>query len=254
MGVAEPRTFYDSYPFDWVQGYSPEELRALISPLLVETIEALRSDELVLDVGCGAGRVLGYMAKRGLRCAAVDLSRESVRRATQRCGRPGAVGDNLRLPIRDAVADLVISDGVAHHTGDPRAAIVENVRVVKPGGRLYLGVYKPGGRYEFLYRWPGSWIRSGLKHGATRPLVYLLAMVPYYAAHAVKSGGRRTWSGAKMLFYDYFASPRVEFLSRETVERWAAEMGLELVEYRTNPGSNVHSFVFRKVGNGSGRG
>ena len=253
MGVAEPRTFYDHYPLDWVQGYSPEELRAVISPLLVETIDALRGDELVLDVGCGAGRVLSYLAKRGLRCAGVDLSRESVRRATSRSGRPGVVGNNLRLPIRDGVADLVISDGVAHHTGDPRAAITENARVAKLGGRLYLGVYKPGGRYEFLYRWPGSWIRAGLKHNATRLLVYLLALVPYYAAHLVKSGGRRNWSGAKMLFYDYFASPRVEFLSREVVERWAAEMGLELAEYRTNPGSNVHSFVFRKAA-GNGRG
>ena len=254
MGVAEPKTFYDHYPFDWVQGYSTEELRSVISPLLAETIDGLRGDELVLDVGCGAGRVLGYMARRGVRCAGVDLSRESVRRATARCGRPGTVGDNLRLPLRDGVADLVISDGVAHHTGDPRAAIAENARVVKPGGRLYLGVYKPGGRYEFLYRWPGRWIRAGLRHGVTKPLVYLLAMAPYYAAHAVKSAGRKSWSGAKMLFFDYFVTPKVEFLSRETVEQWARETGLETVEYRTNAGSNVHSFVFRKAGSGNGRG
>lgn len=254
MDAAEPRTFYDHYPFDWVQGYSPEELRSVLSPLLAETIDGLRGDELVLDVGCGAGRVLGYLAKRGVRCAGLDISRESVRRATQRSERPGAVGDNLRLPVRDGVADVVISDGVAHHTGDPRAAIREDARVMKPGGRLYLGVYKPGGRYEFLYRWPGRWIRVGLKRGATRPLVYLLALAPYYAAHAVKSSGRRSWSGAKMLFYDYFASPRVEFLSRETVEQWAAEAGLELAEYRTNPGSNVHSFMFRKTERREGGG
>ena len=83
-------------------------------------------------------------------------ARFSIGLATSRYGRPGAVADNLRLPFPDAIADVVISDGVIHHTEDPRGAFAENLRILKPGGRMYLGVYKASGRYRFLYKYPGA--------------------------------------------------------------------------------------------------
>jgi SAM-dependent methyltransferase len=156
------------------------------------------------------------------------------------------VADNLSLPLADATVDTVISDGVIHHTENPAAAFLENLRILKPAGRLYLAVYKPSGRYPRLYRTPGRQIRSGLRRSWTKPLVILLAQVPYFLLHFVRSGGRRTWNGAQNLFYDYFVTPRVAFLSRDTIEKWCNDHGARVLVYDENRGGNVHSFVLVK--------
>lgn len=246
MAITEQPTFYDQHPFDWIVPGVDTDIRSVVSPALADLIEGLEQNSLVLDVGCGPGRVLGFLARREIRCIGIDRSYVSISRAVGRYGRPGVVADNLSLPLADATADTVISDGVIHHTENPAAAFLENLRILKPAGQLYLAVYKPSGRYPRLYRTPGRQIRSGLGRSWTKPLVILLAQVPYFLLHFVRSGGRRTWSGAQNLFYDYFVTPRVAFLSRDTVEKWCKDHGARLALYDENRGGNVHSFILVK--------
>jgi SAM-dependent methyltransferase len=49
-------------------------------------------------------------------------------------------GSNIRLPIADQVADLLISHGVTHHTMDPLRCFSELVRVLRPVGRSFYAV------------------------------------------------------------------------------------------------------------------
>lgn len=246
MEFTKHRPFYDDHPFDWVEHYLPAELRVVIEPVLLDLIDTLPPSALALDVGCGAGRVIAYLTLRGILCIGFDISRISVERAVKRYGKPCAVADNLCLPVRDKVADLVISDGVIHHTSDPYRAFGESCRVLKSGGLMYLAIYKPGGRYEYLYKYPGRVIRWALKQRFTRLSVNLFAFLPYYLVHLVRSGGKRSLNGVQNLFYDYFASPVVSFISREAIERWCRDFGLDLLQYSSNPTSNVHSFVLRR--------
>jgi SAM-dependent methyltransferase len=246
MSKTEARTFYDQHPFDWAASDPSADIRSFVSPLLVRLIDGLDAGSLILDVGCGPGRVLGILARRGFRCIGIDRSRVSIGRATERYGRPGIVADNLELPIADSVADIVISDGVIHHTISPHAAFLENLRILRPGGRLYLAVYKPFGRYPFLYNAPGRWIRGGLRQKWSRPLVVLFAQVPYFLIHFGRTRGGRTWTQAQNLFYDYFVSPRVTFLSRSLVESWCLGLGVKVLMYDENRGASVHCFVFQK--------
>lgn len=239
-------TFYDEHPFDWAPVEPSTKSSADVPPLLAGFIETIEPQSLVLDIGCGPGRVLGLLRRRGLRCVGLDRSRVSLGIAVQRCEVPGVVGDNLQLPIASGSADVVISDGVIHHTENPAQAFDENYRVLKPGGRMYLAVYKSSGRYPFLYKYPGALIRGGLRHATSKPLIVLFAQVPYFLVHFVRSRGKRTWAGARNLFYDYFVSPRVEFLSRSTLESWAADRGAEILRYDENRGLNVHSFLVQK--------
>ncbi|HXX19639.1 MAG TPA: class I SAM-dependent methyltransferase [Candidatus Acidoferrum sp.] len=248
MGSTESATFYDKHPFDWVVPDASEPIQKVVSRSLVEMIEGLPQGSLVLDVGCGPGRVLVVLARRGLKCIGLDRSRVSIGLAVKRYGKPGVVGDNVRLPFADECADVVISDGVIHHTEDPQAAFRENCRVLKPSGLMYLAVYKPAGRYPLLYKFPGSLIRSGLRRRWTQPLVRVFAQLPYFLVHFIRSKGRRTWAGARNLFYDYFVTPRVAFLSRAVVEEWCAKQGLRVVLYDDNRGGNVHSFRLAKDG------
>lgn len=239
-------TFYDDHPFDWTAGYGKAEADATLAPLLAAFIRSAPAGVLILDVGCGPGRVMACLAARGLRAVGLDLSRASVQLMTERTGGAGVVGNGLRLPFPDGSADRVIADGVIHHTSDPFAAFAESCRVLKPGGLFYAAVYKPGGHYQKLYRFPGSVIRRLVKHRAGRALVHATALPIYYLVHFVKSRGKRSWQGAKNLFYDYFVTPTVEFLSRDEVQGWSEKCGVEIVDYNPNPGLNVHSFIFRR--------
>ncbi|HEY4950932.1 MAG TPA: class I SAM-dependent methyltransferase [Candidatus Acidoferrales bacterium] len=245
MSTERP-TFYDEHPFDWASPDAGTDIRSVVSPVLVDLIESLDSRSLVLDIGCGPGRVLGFLVKRGIPCVGVDRSSVSLALAVNRYRCSGAVGDNLRLPLADGIADVLVSDGVIHHTDDPRSAFAENLRILKPGGRMYLGVYKSSGRYPLLYKFPGGLIRRSLEHGWSRPLVVIFARVPYFVLHFIRSKGKRTWAGARNLFYDYFVTPRVGFLGREVIEQWCATSGARILRYGENPGSNVHSFLLQK--------
>jgi len=247
MEPTESPTFYDQHPFDWVPPEGSEAIETVVSPLLAKLIESLDPNSLVLDIGCGAGRVLGILARKSIRCIGLDRSRVSVGLIVERYHRPGVVGDNLHLPFPDATADVVISDGVIHHTEDPAAAFAENCRILKPGGRMYLAVYKPYGRYPWIYTYPGAVVRFGLRHRWATPFVTVFAQAPYFLVHFIRSKGRRTWAGARNLFFDYFVTPRIAFLPRAVVEGWCAKQGVRVVEYDENRGASVHCFCIAKA-------
>lgn len=246
MPLPEKKTFYDEHPFDWTELYAPSELSRVISPVLLQLLDGLPLESIVLDVGCGAGRVVGYLVCRNIPCIGVDTSYHSVRLMAERWQQPAIVADNLFLPIRGEVADLVISDGVLHHTNDPYRAFHENCRVLKRGGRMYLAVYKPGGRYEFLYRYPGRIVRWLLRNPLSRALVHATLLPLYFGVHWLRSGGKTTWSGARNLFYDYFVTPQVSFASQPTVAEWCRKSGMTVVSYDPRRRENVHCFVLQK--------
>ncbi len=101
----------------------------------------------VLDVGTGPGRLLVDLAARrpDLHLVGVDPSPEMVAHARRRSRDAGLV-DRLEvargvaesLPFADASFDAVTSTLAAHHWSDVGAAIAEQVRVVRPGGRLWI--------------------------------------------------------------------------------------------------------------------
>jgi SAM-dependent methyltransferase len=77
-------------------------------PLLPEVLAALRPDDRILDVGCGAGRILNELAGQGLgrlRCG-LDINLPSLRQAGGK-GLPVFLADvTAHLPVADAAFDV----------------------------------------------------------------------------------------------------------------------------------------------------
>ena len=98
----------------------------------------------VVDVGTGPGRVPVLLAKRrsDLTVIGVDPSADMLERARRRADGLTTVQfvetGSESLPLADASADAVLSSLSSHHWADRSAALAEQVRVLKPGGRFWL--------------------------------------------------------------------------------------------------------------------
>jgi SAM-dependent methyltransferase len=101
---------------------------------------ALPGDARILDAGCGSGRNMVDLARRGSVCG-VELASASLDAAAARqVGevRPGSLEEPL--PFDDRAFDLAVALDVLEHVGDDAFALRELARVVRPGGRLVLTV------------------------------------------------------------------------------------------------------------------
>ncbi|HSB79949.1 MAG TPA: methyltransferase domain-containing protein [Candidatus Methylomirabilis sp.] len=109
------------------------------------TLGAIRPDEAVLDLGCGAGfdvlvaaQIVGPMG----RVVGVDFSPDMLAVAEEgrvKTGCPQVVLCQAAieaLPFPAGCFDVAISNGVLNLVPDKQAALREVVRVLRPGGRL----------------------------------------------------------------------------------------------------------------------
>jgi SAM-dependent methyltransferase len=96
-------------------------------------------DALVLDAGCGSGRMLDELSRYGTPFG-VDASARSVAAAQERGHADVALGRIEKLPYPEASFDLVTCLDVLEHTPDAERTLAELWRVTVPGGHLVLTV------------------------------------------------------------------------------------------------------------------
>jgi SAM-dependent methyltransferase len=239
-------SFEDEHPFSWFDPEDPGRLRETFTPLLARVVDGISRGQRVLDVGCGGGRVMIHLGAKGVAATGVDISLHSLREMCRHSGRPGVRADNQRLPFRDGAADVVISDGVVHHTPNPQGSFGENCRVLRPGGRLYLAVYRPGGHYELIMKTIAKPLRWALPRPVWRQLVHVFVVPLYWLARSFKTKRASSFAGVRNLFYDYIARPIIRFVPRDEVERWAEASGVRILDYDPNLTENVHCFIMAK--------
>jgi ubiquinone/menaquinone biosynthesis C-methylase UbiE len=128
-------------------------------PLVLDRI-GIRAGERILEVGCGPG-VYTVEAARRLgpegRLIAVDLQSEMISRMAQRVRNAGLtnveayVADAHHLPLEDASVDRAFLVGVLPEIPNPRGALAEVRRVLRPNGILSIseGFFDPDYRFAF---------------------------------------------------------------------------------------------------------
>jgi SAM-dependent methyltransferase len=119
----------------------------------------LEAGERVLELACGAGRVglsaAPLVAPEGS-VLCTDFSTEMVEAVGRRAGRLGlenvetAVLDAQDLPLDTDSFDVVLCRFGYMLMPDPRAAMEESNRVLRPGGRLVLAVWGPAEQNPWL--------------------------------------------------------------------------------------------------------
>ncbi len=137
---------------DYIHGYSTREQERLIQQaeywrekLILKDLN-YQSREKLLEIGCGAGAVLGILgtAFPGLKLAGIDLEDKQIKYATQHLKNLNLqnldlrVGDASQLPWQDNYFDRIYAIWFLEHLRDPIRVLREAKRVLKLGGTITL--------------------------------------------------------------------------------------------------------------------
>jgi SAM-dependent methyltransferase len=141
LGVIYPPDYY-AYVYDEV--VSPIAVRGkqwLDARKLAGILRVLpRPPRSFLDVGCGEGRFLELMERRGVArsaCHGIELDEDTVARLRER-GYPVQRGRVEDAEVPDGSLDLVTMFHVVEHVEDPGAVVERIAGWLRPGGVLAL--------------------------------------------------------------------------------------------------------------------
>lgn len=140
--------------YDWLRDCDADEFYT-ITDFTPETLHG----KIVLDAGCGGGRIARFVAPECSEFFGFDYS-IAVDKAKQLTDRPNAhfvQCDVNKHPFRPGLFDIVYSHGVLHHTPDTKRSFDNLPQLVKDGGIFYVAVFRK--TFEPL-QWSDSFWRN----------------------------------------------------------------------------------------------
>ena len=117
----------------------------------------------ILEAGCGTGQLSIALSRYGRKIHSIDLSKGSLIEAKNFCEKNSIKNVNLyrmnifNLYFPKNYFDVIISNGVLHHTHNPKLAFNKLLECLKPNGKIIIGLYHKHGRIiqnirQFLIR------------------------------------------------------------------------------------------------------
>ncbi len=128
--------------------------------------KALTTGDCILDLGCAFGGYTSALKQAETQVIGLDFSPTK-----NPDGIPMLKADANMIPITAATFDVVVCASLIEHVSEPQVLLVECLRVLKPGGYLYLSFppyYSPIGGHQFApYHLLGQQfaIRMAVKRG-----------------------------------------------------------------------------------------
>ena len=129
---------FDRYAQTYDSGFMGKGSRRFYTDL----IKALdvKDGDAVLDAGCGTGSILAFIGRqRKIQGFGLDVSENMIGLAKEKNPDFSFVtGDCAALPYADESMDVVMACMAYHHFPDQEQFRKEALRVLKPGGSLYI--------------------------------------------------------------------------------------------------------------------
>jgi SAM-dependent methyltransferase len=156
------KAFYEETPFpnyDHLDSRESLARKAKLTQFAAMLDQQLPSGAIVLEAGCGTGQLTNFLGMSWQRRVfGGEICLNSLQLAKNfrdrfRIENAAFLQMNLfRPPFRDESLDVIISNGVLHHTGDPRGGFAALIRKLNPGGLVLIGLYNSLGRLPTLWR------------------------------------------------------------------------------------------------------
>jgi carbamoyltransferase len=222
------KAFYEETPFpnyddhDTVRSLMEKSRRGIYAQMLNDSIPF---NSRVLEVGCGTGQLSNFLGVACRQVIGADLCLNSLRlgdafRRTHQLSRVRFVQMNLFKPaFKPAQFDVVLCNGVLHHTSDPRGGFDALVPLVRPGGYIIIGLYNTYGR-----------LATDLRRVVFRMTGNRARWLDPYLRTSIGAEKRRAW------FADQYQHPHESKHTYGEVLDWFGEAGLRFV--RSIPSSS----------------
>jgi carbamoyltransferase len=216
------KAFYEETPFPNYQDH--ESVRSLIEKsrrggyghILHQTIPF---NSTVLEVGCGTGQLSNFLAVGCRRVIGTDMCLNSLRLGEEFAREHGLdrahfLQMNLFRPaFKPEQFDVVLCNGVLHHTSDPYGGFQGLVPLVRPGGHIVIGLYNRWGRLATDLRRRIFQLTGGRARW----------LDPYLRSTRLSEEKERAW------FADQYRHPHESKHTVGEVLRWFGKTGLEFV-------------------------
>lgn len=149
------KQFYEETPFPNYDDF--DSVGSLIEKARHGLFAKLLDDQVppgtrILECGCGTGQLTNFLSVANRTVFGTDICLNSLRhgrsfRLRNNLTNAHFLQMNLFRPIfKSNSFDLVISNGVLHHTADPFRAFQSIATLVKPNGYILIGLYHRYGR------------------------------------------------------------------------------------------------------------
>ena len=138
--IGYDKTLYDAVPEKNIASFAGTGNPFSLGPI--------NSGDIVVDVGSGSGfdsLIASKLVGPEGRVIGIDMTHAMLKKALSGVAEMGVTHVEFRegqaedLPLPDEFADVIISNGVLNLTLNKKKTLSEWKRVLKPGGRLYIG-------------------------------------------------------------------------------------------------------------------
>ena len=216
------KAFYEENPFpkyddfDSAASLIDKARQGLFAKLLDEQIPF---GARVIECGCGTGQLTNFLSIANRTVFGTDLCINSLKLATafkeeNDLQRAHFLQMNLFRPcFKPGTFDLVISNGVLHHTSDPFLGFSSISKLVRPGGYLLVGLYHQYGRLATDMR---RWLFNATNDR-------LLFLDRHASDRKVSAAKRRSW------FMDQYKNPHESKHTVGEVLGWLEKIGFDFV-------------------------
>jgi 2-polyprenyl-6-hydroxyphenyl methylase/3-demethylubiquinone-9 3-methyltransferase len=126
---------------------APPRIQQFLTAEINFILKKLSIDDIVLDLGCGYGRVVIELAKKAKKIIGIDISQDNIELAKSLHQQI----DNLEFYTMNAVelnfpaemfdVTICIQNGISAFKEDPHLLLAEALRVTKKGGVLLFSSY-----------------------------------------------------------------------------------------------------------------
>jgi SAM-dependent methyltransferase len=216
------RAFYEENPFPNYDDF--DDVGSLIDKARAGLFAKLLDNQIpfganVIECGCGTGQLSNFLSIANRTVIGTDLCLNSLKMASafkqkNDLDRAHFLQMNLFRPaFKPGSFDLVISNGVLHHTSDPFLGFKSISRLVRPGGYILIGLYHRYGRLA-------TDIRRFVFNATNDSMLFLDR---HASDTRVSEQKRRAW------FMDQYKNPHESKHTVGEVQGWLDKTGFQFV-------------------------